>query len=333
MPWFPDFVSAVELARTQTRAAGLADPVAQYFSALSTRDAHELETVWPGEVVVCDPRAGEIRGHRQLQRFVSRNQSWLAERDARIETVASTRSGGRPVVELLAHLGDDGQKLAWPVAVVAESPDDLSVVFRTYCSQWPVDGRRHVRPPILTSGHAHPGDVIGRYHTAVEAGDAEAVVNTFAADGYYREPIGPHLTHRGTDDLRLFFTNRVSDGGGIGLQHCAVTDDGVRCAPEYHVVRWGSHDLPPQAGLGVYERGPDGLLAAARSTTTSRHPQGIEHDHHPISGEYTNDRAFAISQTSLLNSSWVRTSGPFPGPRTSQAAVADEASTELSITC
>jgi len=39
---------------------------------------------------------------------------------------------------------------------------------------------------------------------------------------------------------------------------------GARCAVEYNCVRWGSHDLPPQAGLGVYERGPDGLLAAAR---------------------------------------------------------------------
>jgi hypothetical protein len=43
-----------------------------------------------------------------------------------------------------------------------------------------------------------------------------------------------------------------------------VTDDGVRCAVEYNVVRWGSHDLPPQAGIAVYERSPDGLLAAAR---------------------------------------------------------------------
>jgi NAD(P)-dependent dehydrogenase (short-subunit alcohol dehydrogenase family) len=34
---------------------------------------------------------------------------------------------------------------------------------------------------------------------------------------------------------------------------------------EYNCVRWGSHDLPPQAGLGVYERGPDGLLAAVRA--------------------------------------------------------------------
>ncbi len=104
MPWFPDFVSAVELARRQTRAAGQADPVAQYFTALNEGDTHALETVWPGEVVIYDPRAGVIRGHRQLRRFVGQNKSWLAERHARIETVASTCVGGRAVVELLAHL-------------------------------------------------------------------------------------------------------------------------------------------------------------------------------------------------------------------------------------
>ena len=43
-----------------------------------------------------------------------------------------------------------------------------------------------------------------------------------------------------------------------------MTDDGVRCAVEYNCLRWGIHDLPPQAGLGVYQRGSDGLLAAAR---------------------------------------------------------------------
>ena len=264
MPWFPDFVSAVELARQQTRAAGRADPVQQYFTALNTGDTHVLETVWPGEVVVYDPRAGEVRGHRRLRHFVSRNQHWLAEHHTRIETVAATYSAGRAVVELLAHLDADGRELAWPVAVVAEAPDDLSVVFRTYCSQWPVDGRRHLRPPVLGPGHVHPGDVVGRYQAALEAGDAEAVVSTFGADAYYREPIGPHATHRGTVELHSFFTGRFSAGGGIGLQHCAVTDDGVRCALEYNCVRWGSHDLPPQAGLGVYERGQDGLLAAAR---------------------------------------------------------------------
>jgi ketosteroid isomerase-like protein len=264
MPWFPDFANAAELAREQTRAASQADPVAQYLSALNKGDTHALETVWPGEVVIYDPRAGEIRGHKQLRQFVSKNQTWLTERLARIETVAATCVGGRAVVELLAHLVDDGREVAWPVAVVAESPNESSVVFRTYCSQWPVDGRRHLRPPILEPGPAHPGDVVGRYQAALAAGDAEAIVNTFAPDGYYREPIGPHSAHRGTPELRSFFTKCFGEGGGIGLQHCTVTDDGVRCALEYNCVRWGSHDLPPQAGLGVYERGPDGLLAAAR---------------------------------------------------------------------
>ena len=264
MPWFPDFTSAVELARRQTRSAGQADPVAQYLAALHQGDTHALETVWPGDVVIHDPRAGEIRGHKQLRQFVSQNKSWLAGLHARIDTVASTVVGGRAVVELLAHLAHDGREVAWPVAVVAESPDDWSVVFRTYCSQWPVDGRRHVRPPILTPGHAHPGDVVGRYQAALDAGDADAIVNTFAPDGYFREPIGPHYAHRGTPELRSFFTTCFSAGGGIALQHCTVTDDGVRCALEYNCVRWGRHDLPPQAGIGVYERGPDGLLAAAR---------------------------------------------------------------------
>jgi len=138
------------------------------------------------------------------------------------------------------------------------------VVFRTYCSQWPVDGRRHIRPPILDPGQAHPGDVVGRYQAALEAGDAEVVVSTFAPDGYLREPIGPHSTHRGARGLRSFFTRCFSAGGGIGLQPCAMTDDGVRCALEHNCARWGSHDLRPQAGIAVYQRGPDGLLAAAR---------------------------------------------------------------------
>ena len=95
MPWFPDFANAIELARRDARAAGQADPVGQYFTALNNGNARPLEDVWPGEVVVYDPRAGEVRGHRQLRRFVSRNQSWLAEQHARSETVASTCAGGR----------------------------------------------------------------------------------------------------------------------------------------------------------------------------------------------------------------------------------------------
>jgi hypothetical protein len=89
-------------------------------------------------------------------------------------------------------------------------------------------------------------------------------VTTFAPDGYLREPIGPHCLHRGAQELRSWFSTSFGAGGGISLQDCAVTDDGVRCAVEYNCVRWGPHDLPPQAGIAVFERGPDGLIVAAR---------------------------------------------------------------------
>jgi ketosteroid isomerase-like protein len=264
MPWFPDFVSAAELARRQTRIAGQADPVGQYVAALNKGDTRVLETAWPGEVVVYDPRAGEVRGHKQLRQFVRNSESLLAGYRARTETVASTAAGDRAVLELLVHVVSDGREMAWPVAIVAESPDDRSVAFRTYLSLWQFDGRHQVRPPILKPGAAHPGDVVGRYLAALEAGDTEAVVSTFAPGGYYREPTGTPIAHHGADELRSFFSMCFSAGGGIGLEHCAVTDDGVRCALEYNLVRWGRYDLPPQAAIAVLERSPDGLLAAIR---------------------------------------------------------------------
>ena len=65
-------------------------------------------------------------------------------------------------------------------------------------------------------------------------------MRTFEPEEYYREPIGPASPTAAPGELGSFFTMCFSAGGGIGLQHCAVTDDGVRCALEYNCVRWGS---------------------------------------------------------------------------------------------
>jgi hypothetical protein len=178
--------------------------------------------------------------------------------------VASTVVPGRAVVELLASLTEDGQERPWPVAVVAESAGDDSMVFRSYFSRLPVEGKRYPRPAILGAGTVHPGDVVGRHQAALAAGDTEAVVATFAPDGYLREPTGLEPTHRGPAELRAYFSRCFGARGGITMECCAVTDDGVRCALEFNCLRWGGHELPPQAGLAVYERGPDGLLAAVR---------------------------------------------------------------------
>ena len=264
MPWFPDFVNAVHLARQQSRAAGQADPVSQYLTALQQGDTQALEAVWPGELVVHDPRAGRVSGHRELRAFVKRNQDWLAKHHARIETIASTRVEGRAVVELLAHVSQGRDIIDWPVAVVAESPGDRSVVYRTYCSQWPVDRQRHVRSPILQPREIGLPAVVSGFLDALAAGDAQAAVSAFTQTGYFRESLPTLDAHHGAAELRSFFAQQFSVGGGIGLQPCSVTDDGVRCAVEFNCIRWGTHELPPQAGIGVYERDADGLLAAVR---------------------------------------------------------------------
>jgi hypothetical protein len=253
MPWFPDFAAAVELARRAARADGRADPVGEYLAAVNAGDAGDLELIWPGEVVVHDPRAGTVRGHRQLARFVRRSEAFLAERHARVEWFAQTRAGDRAAVELLAHIVVDGRERPWPVAVVAESPDDRSVEFRTYLSERPIDGRRHVRPPLLEPGSAAPGDVVGRYCAALGAGDVDALVATFTADGYLQDPTGSR--HTGAGALRAYF-----GAGGADLQPCATTDDGTRCALEYNRGAPGAR----QAGIAVFERAAGGLLAAVR---------------------------------------------------------------------
>jgi ketosteroid isomerase-like protein len=263
MPWFPDFVAAAELVRRRSRTAAQADPVATYFSALTDGDVRELEAVWPGEVVIHDPRAGEVRGHRHLRQFVRQNRAWLAERAATTHSVASTCADGRAVVELVAELTHDGGRVSWPLAVVAESADDRSMVFRTYCSQWTVDGRRHVRPPLLEPGPIRLAQDAVRYEDALANGDVETIVGVFAPDGYLCEAIVPAGMHRGRSELRSYFTRSFDSGGGPVLQPCAVTDDGVRCALEYNCARWGSHDLPPQAGIMVLERDPQTALFAA----------------------------------------------------------------------
>jgi hypothetical protein len=257
MPWLPDFLNAAELARRHTHAAGHADPVRQYIAALTGGDPHAIEDAWPERVVVFDPRAGEVRGHRELSEFVHRSRTLLAGFQARLEPGEDTVVPGRAVLELVGHATSEGRERPWPVAVVADSQDD-AVVFRSYFSRLPTEGRRFPRPAVLGAGAARPGDVVGRHLAALAAGDVDAVLATFEPAGRLREATG--ASHRGEAGLRAYFDGVRS----VELQGCVVTDDGVRCVLEYNCRRWRGRELAPQAGLAVYERGQGGLLTDVR---------------------------------------------------------------------
>jgi SnoaL-like domain len=229
-------------------------------------DPEDLLEAFPDGVRIDDPRAGRIEGRGALQAYCESSASWIAERHGVLSTIASTVGPSRVVGEFELALTEGTLTFGLPMAVVVEpSPAARSVWIRIYHSQWPLLGHHVVRPPLLARDPSVvESDVVGEYQRALAAGDAEAIVATFESDGCFREPAGPQFRVCGTPDLSQFFNRFFSAGGGIILEHCTVAEDGVRTALEFNAVRWGGVDLPPQAGVAVYERGRSGKLAEAR---------------------------------------------------------------------
>jgi hypothetical protein len=267
MPWMTEaFAAPIADARREQDDA-IANDAVPYYEGIMANQPEALVRSFAGQPRVNDPRVGYVEGARELRAFVNGTADWLRERDAVVENVALTRTQSRTVEEVVLHLlSDEGARVELPVAIVSDrNPDRTLKTIRVYHSMWPLTGRHTVRPPLLPKDPSlHVEGAPGDYQRALAEGDLEGIVSTFEPDGYAREPSGGAYVHRGAEGLRELYTHMFANGGGIGLEHCTLTDDGVRCAIEYNLVRWGETDLPPQAGIAIYERGSSGLLAAAR---------------------------------------------------------------------
>jgi len=241
------------------------DPTEAYLEALIVGDSARLLSGFAGEPVVDDPLGGRVRSTADFERFRSERQAWLAERAARVEPLRTTRNDQRTVFETLIHLRLPEDVIALPVAVVGEHATNQRVrAIRVYHSLWPLYGAHRVRAPLLPRDPTlHVTDVIAEYQEALATGDVETIVRAFEPDGYFREPAGGDYIFHGREKLHEFMGHLLGTGG-IGLEHCTMTDDGVACAIEFNAVQFGPHRLEPQAGLAVYERGPGGRLHAAR---------------------------------------------------------------------
>ena len=262
MTWFTEFGQVTHEAAHIGQLGHLETAEA----ALHSGDPTRLLEAFPGGVRIDDPRFGRVEGAASLEEFCLASQRRLKEHDGRPRQIAVTNGATRVVGEFDLELTDGGRTFTLPVAIVVEpAPERRSVWIRTYHSLWPLLGHHVVRPPILARDPAvAESDVVGEYQAALAAGDANRITATFEADGCFREPAGPQFRRCGTDVLQPFFALFFSAGGGIILEHCTVTEDGVRTALEFNAVRWGGHDLPRQAGVAVYERGLTGRLHEAR---------------------------------------------------------------------
>jgi SnoaL-like domain len=265
VPWVPELFSAPTLERVQGDYRRRLSAV-PYFDGLQTGETEALLGSFAGEPELHHPIRGRVKGVAAFERFVRDTNAWLVERNVTLENVNFVITPRRGVEEVVLHLDGDHGRVALPLSLAADRDEDGRILeLRVYFSSWPVHGRHAGRPPLL---QPDPGvsesDVVGEYQRALAAGDVEAVVAAFEPDGFMREPAGGAHVHRGTDELRALFTRFFSNGGGIPLEHCAVTDDGRSCAVEYNVVAWGRTEMAPEAGIAVYVRGDSGKLAAAR---------------------------------------------------------------------
>jgi hypothetical protein len=268
MPWMPEnFSSPIAEARSHRESESANDAI-PYYEGIMANQPEALVRSFAGEPVLDDPRVGYVEGARRLRAFVNGTAEWLGERDAVVENVALTPTPTRTVEEVVLHLlsEEGGERVELPVAIVSDrNPDRTLKAIRVYHSMWPLTGEHRVRPPLLPedpSLHAEGAPDI--YQWALAEGDLAGIVGIFEPEGYAREPSGVAYLHCGAEGLRELYAHLFANGGGIGLEHCTLTDDGVRCAIEYNCVQWGVTEIPPQAGVAIYERGGGGLLAAAR---------------------------------------------------------------------
>jgi hypothetical protein len=270
MPWMPKaFTAPIAAARRaqEAEATSTNDAVPYYEGILADEPEALVRSFAARQPVLDDPRVGYVEGVRGLRAFATGTAEWLRERDAVVENVALTRTPARTVEEVVLNLmADDGRRVELPVAVVSDrNPDRTLKVIRVYHSTWPLTGEHRVRPPLLPADpNLLAEGAPAAYQRALAEGDLEGIVASFEPDGYAREPSGAAFLHRGTEALYELYGHMFANSGGIALDHCTLTDDGARCAIEYNGVRWGTTEIPPQAGVAVYERGGSGLLSAAR---------------------------------------------------------------------
>jgi hypothetical protein len=237
-----------------------------FIDALARGAADDALRLLATGAYVDDPRAGRVSGGAALRRWLGDAHAWLAALSARAEPVRTTVQGSQACVERIVHVSVAGDARQLPLAAVAEVDAAGRLAWaRLYYSMWSIEQRHLVRPRLLPPRPdlvlAPPVDA---YQRALAEGDVDAVLACYERGATAREPAGEPWVHRGPRGLRRLYGSAFCYGGGVVLERGNAVDDGVACALEYTAVRWGSHDLPPQAGLAVYERGRSGRFHATR---------------------------------------------------------------------
>lgn len=241
-----------------------------YLPALVSAQAEQLVRRLGERATIDDPIFGRTTGMPALRRYLDEVAAWLNKHDGAFDKVAFVTGSDRDVTEGTLSLTFDGRRVKVPVAVVAERRPEREVEMRLYYSTKPIKGTRAVRSPLLPKDDevAVPVQVAAQLD-ALARGDVAGVLASFENGAILHDAAGqPHAKEGSGGPLRAFYEKLCASspgpGAGIEVLKGARADDGRLCALEYTVVRVRGKNVPPQAGLAVYERGETGLLQAVR---------------------------------------------------------------------
>lgn len=247
-----------------------------YLPALVSAQTDQLVRRLGDRATVDDPIFGRTTGMPALARYLDEVSGWLTKHEGTFDQAAFVTGSDRDVTEGTLSLTFEGRRVKVPVAVVAERRPEREVEMRLYYSTKPIKGTRAVRSPLLPKNDevAVPVQVAAQLD-ALSRADITGVLASFENGATLRDAAGD--THAKVDEggpLRVFYeklcagangpANPGSRGTGIEVLKGARADDGRICALEYTVVRVRGKNVPPQAGLAVYERGESGLLRGVR---------------------------------------------------------------------
>ena len=238
-------------------------PVSLYVPLLIEGNLGALLDLFGNAPRINDPRLGWVEGPR-FETFVAASIDGLAERQASVEHLATTSTALGAVEECVLSMVRWGRTVRLPVAIAAVIASGVLTSIHVYHSMLPLMGAHAIRPAFLPAlrGLRLP-EVVARYQELLEAADLEGMLEQFDPGGALHEPTGGRDVHRGRNSLAHFFESLFA-AGGMSVERCSLTDDGISCALEYNVTAWGALPFPHQAGIAVYNRTRAGLLAAVR---------------------------------------------------------------------
>ncbi len=236
----------------------------KFYSAFFDGDINDIKAMFTSGPNLNEPSTGSVKGERAFDHFIGNYRQWMLRRNPRVEHIDSITGGSRTVEECVLHLDYKGKSIDLPVAIIADLEGDKFKQIRIYHSMWPLLQQHIIRVPVLPfSETLQLPPLIDEYMKCLSKGDPETVIALFGKEAYVREPSGDSFKHAGQDAINKFYKTALAEGG-IPLEHCTCTYDGIKCAVEYNIRKWGNTDLPPQSGIAVYEKNSSGRLSAVR---------------------------------------------------------------------